>query len=338
MLRYFLNPRTLLYEAVEKPKSHRYLKLITAVAMAVALVYLSFYLYVSVFKLELPKTASLRRKHAVWETKMQILERNLNIYDEVLSGIEQRDDGVYRSIFGLSPIPDEVRNSGLEGVNRYDDLKEAGANADLLQAVERMDALSKRVYLRSRALDEVSNIAANAGDMISCVPGIPPLMPSVGNFRLSSGFGYRTDPVYGGGEFHTGQDFAADYGTPVYATGDGVVEKAEIKFRGYGNEVVIDHGYGYKTRYAHLRTIEAHVGDTIRSGDRVGTVGSTGKSTGPHLHYEVVYMDNRVNPLNYMDVNMPPSEYRAMVDKRKEEKPSPTAPSTMELLRKRNKS
>lgn len=337
MPRYFLNPRTLLYEVVERPKSHRYLKIFVAVVVALALVCLCFYLYVSVFKFELPKTASLKRKHAVWETKMEILRRNLDFYDEVLSGIEQRDDGVYRSIFGLNPIPDEVRNSGLEGINRYDDLEAAGAGSDLRETEAKMDKLSKRVYLRSRALDEVGEIAANAGDMISCVPGIPPLMTTPGTFRLSSGFGYRVDPVYGGGEAHMGQDFAADYGTPVYATGDGVVEKSEIKFRGYGNEVVVNHGYGYKTRYAHLRTVETHVGDTIRRGDRIGTVGSTGKSTGPHLHYEVVYMGNRVNPLNYMDVNMPSSEYMAMVDKRMGEKPKTTVSSTMELLRKRKK-
>ena len=173
--------------------------------------------------------------------------------------------------------------------------------------------------------------------MISCVPNVPPLMTSPGNFRLSSGFGYREDPVYGGAERHVGQDFAADKGTPVYVTGDGVVEKTSFQFRGYGNEIVIDHGYGYKTRYAHLNTIEVTEGMKLSRGDRIGTVGSTGKSTGNHLHYEVIYMGERKNPRNYMDVDMPADEYAALINRRGAENPVGKRSSTMELLRRSNR-
>ena len=173
----------------------------------------------------------------------------------------------------------------------------------------RADALMKRVYVNSKSLDEVAQVAARSGDMMSCVPNVPPLLPEPGTFYLSSSFGYRTDPIYGDSRRHQGQDFASTIGNPVYATGDAVVEKTAFQSRGYGNEIILDHGYGYETRYAHLNTIEVAEGMKVHRGDRIGTLGNTGKSTGPHLHYEVLYMGARVNPMNYMDINMPVEEY-----------------------------
>ena len=332
MPKYFYNPETLLYEVKKDNKYLKHIKVALLVLAVPVLVCLYFWIYVSVLHLELPKTAWLKRKHASWEARMDILDRKMDIYEQTLTGIEQRDDDVYRSIYGLSPIPEEVRNSGLEGVNRYSQLDALGANSRLKLSVHRLDVLTKRVYLRSRALDEMWDISSREGDMISCVPNVPPLMTSPGNFRLSSGFGYREDPVYGGAERHVGQDFAADKGTPVYVTGDGVVEKTSFQFRGYGNEVVIDHGFGYQTRYAHLNTIEVREGMKVGRGDRIGTIGNSGKSTGYHLHYEVIYMNVQRNPMNYMDINMPETEYRAMIDKRLESNPIGRTSSTSELL------
>src|SRR5574344_704082 len=143
-------------------------------------------------------------------------------------------------------------------------------------------------------------------------------------------------PVYYAATPEGGQDFATKRGNPVYVTGGGVVEKANFQFNGYGNEIVVNHGYGYETRYAHLNTIEVTEGMKLQRGDRIGTVGATGKSTGSHLHYEVIYRGNRVNPLNYMDLSMPESEYRAMIEKRSAESPRGKMSSTTELLR-RNK-
>ena len=179
----------------------------------------------------------------------------------------------------------------------------------------------------------MGQLARVAGDMISCVPSVPPLVPDPSKVHLSSGFGYRTDPVYGGGENHGGQDFATASGMPVYATGDGVVVQAEFKSNGYGNQIVIDHGYGYQTRYAHLSVISVVAGMKVKRGELIGNVGSTGKSTGPHLHYEVVYRGNRVNPMNYMDFKMPVDEYRSMTEQRSEDSPVGKRSSTTELLR-----
>lgn len=338
MPKYVFNPETLTYEASDEPKYVRYIRVTLLSVVAVGLVAMYFWLYLSVFHFELPRTAALKRRHAEWEARMNLMDRNLDICEQTLTGIEQRDDDVYRSIYGLNPIPSELRNSGIEGVNRYAELDKLGANSHLRRIVRRLDYLTKRTYVRSKSLDEVGELSRKAGDMISCVPNVPPILPVPGNYRLSSGFGYRIDPVYGGGERHGGQDFATKTGTPVYVTGDGVVEKTSMHLWGYGNEIVIDHGYGYKTRYAHLNTIEVAQGMKLHRGDRIGTVGSTGKSTGSHLHYEVIYKGSRVNPMNFLDMNMSEDDYRAMIERRGTEENSSQTKSTMELLRRGRKS
>ena len=333
MPKYVLNPETLLYEEQEEPRYLHSVRIAVAVLAAVGFVLLYFWLYTSVFHWDLPKTAILKRQAAAWEAKMEVLSNRLDLYDRTLTGIEQRDDQVYRSIYGLGEIPDAVKNSGLGGINRYAELDRLGTNSSLGWSVRRLDQLTKRVYIQGKALDEVGVLARSAGDMLACVPSVPPLLPDHRKVLLSSGFGLRTDPVFGGGEAHGGQDLATDSGTPVYATGDGVVTLAEFKTNGYGNQVVIDHGYGYETRYAHLSVMTVVEGMSVKRGEQIGNVGTTGKSTGPHLHYEVVYRGNRVNPMNYMDFNMPLDEYRAMISTRKDESPKGKRTSTTELLR-----
>ena len=332
MPKYVLNPETLLYEEREDPKYLKYVRLSVAALAAAGFVFLYFWLYTSVFHWDLPRTAVLKRRVAEWEARMEVLSNRLDLYDRTLTGIEQRDDEVYRSIYGLGEIPDEVKNSGLGGVNRYAEIDLLGSNSTLGWSIRRLDKLTKRAYIQGMSLDEVGLLARTAGDMLACVPSVPPLLPDHNKVHLSSGFGYRTDPVFGGGEAHGGQDMAAATGTPVYATGDGVVTMAEFKSNGYGNQIVIDHGYGYQTRYAHLSAISVSVGMKVKRGEQLGNVGSTGKSTGPHLHYEVVYRGNRVNPMNYMDFNMSLDEYRALLNSRREESPEGTRPSTTELL------
>ena len=333
MSKYVLNPDTLLYEEREEPRYLRPLRAVVAALVAAGFVLLYFWLYTAVFHWDPPRTAMLKRRAAAWEARLEVLSNRLDIYDRALTGIEQRDDQVYRSIYGLGEIPDAVKNSGLGGINRYAELDQLGKNSSLGWTVRRLDHMTKRAYIQSKALDEVGDLARTAGDMIACVPSVPPVLPDPNIVHLSSSFGYRTDPVYGGGELHGGQDMAGAIGTPVYATGDGKVILAEFSSHGYGNQIVIDHGYGYQTRYAHLSVIIVSVGMQVHRGDQIGNVGSTGKSTGPHLHYEVVYRENRVNPMNFMDFDMPRDEYRAMIGTRKNESPVGKRTSTTELLR-----
>ena len=319
MPKYVFNPITLEYEAHEVPRWHRTARIAVAVAAVAALSWLYFWLYTSVLGFDLPKTARLKREAAAWQTRMEVANRRLDLFETTLEGIEERNDRVYRSIYGLG------------GATRYDFLDEVGANPLLKSTLRRGDNLTRRAWLQSLSLDEVQVISLNAGDMISHIPSIPPIVPDKGTFHLASPFGYRTDPVYGGTRFHEGQDLATQKGTPVYAPGDGVVVLTEFKFTGYGNEIVIDHGFGYKTRYAHLSRIDVVQGMTVRRGDLIGAVGTTGKSTGPHLHYEVLYMGARVNPRNYMNLDMPVDEYRAMVESRRQES-APKQKSSLELL------
>lgn len=335
MAKWKYNPETLLYEKFDEPAWQRAARVGVFVLGIIGVVCLNFWLYVSVFGWELPKTAALRKENTEWKSRLEVMNRRIDVCEQILGGIEDRDDDVYRAIYGLGELSSSIRLPGYDGINRYSFLESHGASSDLMRTTRRLDMLEKRTYIQSMALDEVGDIARQAGDMVSCVPSVPPILPAPGTFSLSSPFGFRTDPVYGGGEFHKGQDIATRRGNPVYATGDGVVELAEFQFNGYGNEVIINHGYGYKTLYAHLNTIEVVAGMKLKRGDRIGTVGSSGKSTGTHLHYEVFYRGNRVNPMQYMDMGMSVDEYREMVRKRREDSPYDKRSSTTELIRRR---
>lgn len=327
------NPATLTFE-YEKGMSAKKRGLLIALVVIAACAMMPFYfwLFNDVLHFTSPKLTVLKAQNARLESQLDLLTRELDTDERVLSGIEVRDDKVYRSIYGLNNVPEVVSRGG----NRFAYLEEKGANPSLVRLVLRVDNLEKRASLQSKALDEVGVVSREAGDMISAIPAVPPILPEKGTYTLSSNYGYRIDPVYGGRAYHKGQDFAGKVGVPIYATGDGVVESVEFQFRGYGNEVVIDHGYGYKTRYAHLNTIEVQKGMKIRRGEKIGTMGRTGKATGPHLHYEVIYKGNSVNPRSYFDMDMPVSEYKAMIEKRVEESPVGKQSSTSELIKKRN--
>ena len=335
MKNYIFNPETLQYEIGGEPKYARKILKTVLIVLGAVLVLLYFWLYLYVFHLELPKTAILRKQHLRMEVKMDLLNRELDNCNRTLTGIEERGDRVYRSIYGLNDPAEGMHMPGFENTLAYRDIALRGANAQTKKLFRRIYDMEVRAFMQGNSLGEVAIVSAHAGEMISCVPAVPPLLPERGSIHLSSSFGGRTDPVHGGYEFHTGQDFSAQSGTPVYCTGDGVVEKAQFKFTGYGNEIVIDHGYGYKTRYAHLSAIEVNEGMKIRRGEKIGAVGRTGKSTGPHLHYEVIYKGNRVNPRSYMDLDMPSEEYQAMLDERKDSSPKDKRLSTSELLKRK---
>ena len=282
-------------------------------AGSLALAMLYFWLYVAVFDMELPKTVILKKKNAEWASKMEVMNSQLDKYEDALTSLQMRDDDIYRSIFGMHEIPAEVREAGFGGVNRYEYLEAVDYHGMLTNTVMRLDVLTKKSYVQSKSFDEVAQLSKRAGDMASCVPAIPPVVPDRKIYRLSSGFGFRRDPFTGRSKKHGGVDFALKPGNPVYATGDGVVESVKFEFFGYGNSVLIDHGFGYKTRYAHLKSICVNEGMKIKRGECIGESGNSGRSSGPHLHYEVIYKDKHVNPSNYYDLEITPEEYYTMV-------------------------
>ncbi len=285
-------------------------KFLSLFAMSLLMAVLYFWLYSSVFGFESPKTLILKKQNAQWCSKIEIMNRQLDQYDEALKSLQMRDNDIYRSIFGMEEIPTEVRNAGFGGVNRYEIYEE---DSLLKGTAIRLDVLTKKSYVQSRSFDEVALLSKRAGDMASCIPAIPPVNPDKEKYRLSSSFGYRSDPFSGRTARHTGVDFAMKSGNPVYATGDGVVESVKFEFFGYGNHVLIDHGFGYKTRYAHLKSIALVEGMKVKRGECIGLSGNSGKSSGPHLHYEVLYKNNYVNPANYYDLTITPEEYATMV-------------------------
>ena len=311
--RYKLNPETLLYEIEKVSAKSRVLKTVVLVAASMALSLVYLWLFTSVLGFELPKTALLKMKNARWTSSMELMNRQLDMYEATLQGLSIRDDEIYRNIFGMNEIPQEVRNAGFGGVNRYEYLETVPENSLLRRASVRLDILTKKAYVQSKSFDDVEALSQRAGDMSSCIPAIPPVLPDKSKYRISSTFGYRSDPISGVSKMHTGFDFACKPGNPVYASGDGVVSSVTFELFNYGNSVVIDHGFGYKTRYAHLKTIFVAEGMKLKRGECIGESGNSGKSTGPHLHYEVMYKGRFVNPVNYFDLEMPVEEYASMV-------------------------
>lgn len=266
---------------------------------------------------DLPKTARLKKQNDAWQARMGVVRHKLDVYDAAVDEIQARNNEVYRSIFALEPILDTA----------YVD-----SSATDMQALDRrITYVQERLDRQMRALEDVEVVAKKAGDMVSCIPAVPPVLPKKGSYHLSSPFGVRSDPVNGTATMHHGQDIASKIGNPVYATGDGTVEKVDFKYSGYGNEVVIDHGFGYKTRYAHLSSIDVGVGQALHRGDKIGEVGKSGRSTGPHLHYEVSYKGQTVNPMNYMDMTMPVGEYQEMIDKRRKESDNGKRPDSSSI-------
>lgn len=307
--RYIFNPLTLSYEIKRDSKWSGVLKFLTFFAVTLALSFLYFWLYTSVLGFDSPKIALLKKKNAGLVSRVEVLNRQLDRHDEQLAALQMRDDGIYRSIFGMNAIPKEVRNAGFGGVNRYVQYE----SAPLRDIAKRVDILTKKTYVQSKSFDEVALLSKRIGEMASCIPAIPPMNPDKKSYRLSSSFGTRSDPFTGRRKRHTGVDFAMKPGHRLYATGDGVVESVKFELFGYGNQVIIDHGFGYKTRYAHMKTISVAEGMKVKRGECIGLSGNSGRSSGPHLHYEVLYKGNYVNPANYYDLTITPEEYSTMV-------------------------
>ena len=310
---YVFNSETLSYEVKRYSRSSRVMKTLTLFVLSLGMAVLYSWIYSSVLGLEAPKTVILKKLNAQWVSRMEVLNRRLDDSQEALTLLQLRDDDIYRSLFGMNEIPLEVRNAGFGGVNRYSHYDDVDPDGMLKRTAVRIDVLTKKSCVQSKSFDEVSKLSKRAGEMASCIPAIPPINPDKNKYRFSSSFGYRKDPFTGRSKRHSGVDFALKPGNPIYATGDGVVEAVKFELFGYGTQVLIDHGFGYKTRYAHLKTVGVAEGMKVKRGECIGLSGNSGRSSGPHLHYEVIYMGRHVNPYNYFDLTITPEEFSTMV-------------------------
>lgn len=305
---YIYNPETDHYERVFPSIWQRILKIVTFVALSILFGIVINYIIFLIF--DAPTEKSLRKENAALKSQYNILNRRLDNSLKIMSDIQNRDDNFYRVMLQMDPVGQGQRLAGLDNEKRYKQLQSL-PDAQLVKLLtQRLDLFDRQLYAQSLSFDQLRASATEQKNKLAHVPSVIPI--NIKDFTMSSGYGVRRDPIYGSSKFHAGLDFAAQTGTPVFATADGVVSCAD-RVNGYGNCVDISHGYNYLTRYAHLSQILVKDGQRVKRGEMIGKVGSTGKSTGPHLHYEVRFKDEPQNPVNYYFMDLTPAEYAEMV-------------------------
>jgi len=309
--KYRFNTKTLSYEKIELDWKQRMLRFSTFLTASV-FVGLIFYFLAAKY-IDSPKEKLLKQENSQLKSQFDLLDLRMEQANQVLNDIQRRDDEIYRIIFETDPIPKEIREAGFGGVNRYKKL-EGYKNSDLvIESSMKLDQITKQLYIQSKSYDEVFDMAVSKEKMLASIPAIQPVA-NKDLKRMASGYGMRMHPIYKRRKFHTGMDFSAQRGTEIFATGEGTVVHVERSRRGYGNNVVIDHGYGYKTLYAHMQSFEVRRGEKVKRGQLIGYVGNTGTSVAPHLHYEVIKNGKKVNPVNYYFNDLSPKEYEQMIE------------------------
>ena len=259
-----------------------------------------------------PKEIVQEREIDNYELQLKVLNKKLEQVESTLANIEKRDNNLYRAYFEASPIPEDQRKAGFGGINRYDYLEGFESSDLIVNTTERLDILTKELVIQSKSLDEIELLAKNKESLLSSIPSIQPVKSSDLR-RMASGYGYRIDPFTKARRMHFGMDFSAKRGTPIYATGDGTVSRADSRAAGFGKHVRIDHGFGYVTIYAHMDRYLVVKGDKIKRGDLIGYVGSSGRSVAPHLHYEIVKDGVKINPINFYSGSLSPAEFEELV-------------------------
>ena len=259
-----------------------------------------------------PKEIVQEREIDNYELQLKVLNKKLEQVESTLANIEKRDNNLYRAYFEASPIPEDQRKAGFGGINRYDYLEGFESSDLIVNTTERLDILTKELVIQSKSLDEIELLAKNKESLLSSIPSIQPVNSSDLR-RMASGFGYRIDPFTKARRMHFGMDFSAKRGTPIYATGDGTVSRADSRAAGFGKHVRIDHGFGYVTIYAHMDRYVVVKGDKVKRGDLIGYVGSSGRSVAPHLHYEIVKDGVKINPINFYSGSLSPAEFEELV-------------------------
>lgn len=310
-LNYKFNKKSLQFEEVKVTLKVRIFKALYIISTG--LVFAAVVIALAYTFLDSPKEKILKRENQLLVEQYNGFQNKLDKVEVVLTDMADRDDNIYRVILEAEPIPTAVRKAGFGGADRYAKY-EGYKSSDLIkETAKKLDIIHSQLVVQSKSFDEVYNIAKNKEDMLKHIPAIQPV--SNKNLkRLSSYYGYRTDPIYKVRKFHPGIDFSAPTGTEVYSTGDGRVVEVKKSRRGYGNKIVIDHGYGYTTMYAHLNGFNSKKGDWVQRGQVIGFVGNTGKSTAPHLHYEIRKNDKRVNPIYYFFNDLTPEEYETVLE------------------------
>lgn len=309
--KYKFNHETLSFDRIKLGIRQTFLRLF---GYFVASLFLAgIYGFIFAFVFDSPQEKALKREIEQLTLQYELMNREMENVEKVLGHLQETDDNLYRTIFETEPVPSSFREGGIGGVNRYGDLDGFSNSELVIQTAMRLDKIRKKIYVQSESFDELISYASEKEEMLVSIPAIQPLS-NKDLKRTASGFGYRIHPIYKISKFHSGMDFTAPTGTDVYSTGNGVIRTVKSARRELGNHIIIDHGYGYQTVYAHLDKFNVRVGQKVKRGDVIGYVGSTGLSTAPHLHYEVLVNGRHVDPALYYFNDLTPEEYDRMLE------------------------
>jgi len=311
-IKYYYDSDTLSYRKIERKKRNT-LKFASLFLFASAIFGFLFVFLVSQY-VESPKEKALKRELQNMELQYGLLNKKMDEAEKVLTNVEERDNNIYRLYFEANPIPEEQRRAGFGGINRYKELEGFDNSRLIVNSNRRMDVLQKQIVVQSKSLDEIANLAEDKAIFLATIPAIQPVK-NEDLKRMASGYGYRSDPFTKVRKFHYGMDFTSPRGTPIYATGDGVVKRADNSAAGYGKHIRIDHGYGYISLYAHLYKYNVRKNQKVKRGDIIGFVGSTGRSQAPHLHYEIFKDKERINPLNFYYGSLSAEEFDELLQR-----------------------
>jgi murein DD-endopeptidase MepM/ murein hydrolase activator NlpD len=309
--KYKFNPDSLSFDKIRLGLGELLLRSLAYFTGSVLIAVIYWVIFAAFF--DSPKEKALEREVQQMTIQYDLINREMGNVENVLDDLQKTDDNLYRTIFEAEPIPATLREGGVGGVNRYKSL-EGYRNSNLvIETAIRLDKIRKKVYVQSKSFDDLIILSRNKEEMLRSVPAIIPIS-SKDLTRIASGFGLRIHPIYKIIKFHYGMDFTAPSGTDVYATGNGVVESVQTSQRGLGKNIVIDHGYGYSSTYAHLSNFNVRVGQKVQRGDVIGYVGNTGTSIANHLHYEIRLNGVNVDPVNYYFEDLTPAEYERVIE------------------------
>ncbi len=311
-VKYYYDPDTLSYRKIEPKKSRRYRNIGLFVLGSALFGLLGLIFLLNTNLINTPAELSLRRDVDNYELQFELLNRKMAQIEEVLSNIEERDNNIYRLYFEANPISEEQRRAGFGGVNRYKSLEGFNNSEMVISTTKRLDIIKKQMAIQSKSLDEIAKLAEEKEKLLLAIPAIQPISNKELT-RMASGYGWRSDPFTKARKMHWGMDFTAPKGTPIYASGDGKIIRADNNSSGFGKHIRIDHGYGYLSLYAHLSAYNVKKGQRVKRGDLIGFVGSTGRSEAPHLHYEIWKDKDKINPINFYYGSLSPIEFENML-------------------------
>lgn len=309
--RYKFNPESLSFDKI-KLGFRAVLMRSLAYLVASILIALIYYIIFAIF-FDSPKEKALLREIEQLTLQYDLIQRDMSDLEKVIGQLQETDDNLYRTIFEAEPIPATLREGGVGGVNRYKELEGYNKSDIVIETTKRLDKIRKKIYIQSKSFDDLIVLANKKEEMLGAIPAILPIS-NKDLIRTASGYGPRVHPIYKIIKFHSGMDFTAPLGTEIYATGNGVIAYVNSSKRGLGNHIIINHGYGYSTIYAHLDSFNVRSGQKVERGDVIGFVGSTGLSVAPHLHYEVKLNGRNVDPVNYYFNDLTPEEYERMIE------------------------